>query len=165
MSQDDKKSKPEPDAEEVELTEEQREAAKKKFEKKCQAKKVVTPQTKFFRGKWAMKSNPNELETVRISVEGEVLQWQRGVMTIVPDPYLQAARDATVQQFTQNPGQGRKLVAIISRFNFEIDTAKPEASFQDFKDMYKTGTEKTKQAVGQFGLNIPVDQAIPQVQY
>ena len=163
MSQDDKKSKPEPDAEE--MTEQQKEVEKKRFEKQCQAKKVVTAKTRFIRGKWAQKSNPNDLETVRISIEGEVLQWQRGVTTIVPEPYLLAARDATVQQFTQEPSKGRKLVAIISRFTFEADASKPEATFEEFKQMYNTGTEKTKQAVGQYGLNIPVDQSVPQVQY
>jgi hypothetical protein len=125
--------------------------------------RVVHSGVKFWRGKWAQKANPMDIETIRISVNGEPLQWQRGVLTIVPDPYLQASRNCVIDKFTQEPGKGRKRSAQIPRFSFDIDTSKPDATYEEFLTMFRAGSQKTREAVATHGLNIPLEQVVPQV--
>jgi len=132
-------------------------------EPKNQPIAVCGEKTKYFRGRWAMKSNPTDIETVRIGVNGEVLQWQRGVPTIVPEPYLMAAKNSVITKFTQEPGKGRKISSRIERFPFEMDHDKSEATYAEFRKDFLAGSKKTREAVSQFGLNIPTENSIPQI--
>lgn len=122
---------------------------------------VITPKTKFYRGVWVNKSNENDVESIRIGVNGETLTFQRGVECIVPEPYLPEEIHARYPKFKQEPGKGRKTAAYIDRFAF---TKTGPATFAEFKKMFAEGNKKTREAVQQHGLNIPVEQAVPQLE-
>lgn len=124
---------------------------------------VVNKKTKFFRGKWAEKANPLEPNSVIMSVNGEPLTWQRGVTTIVPEPYMVVAGNAVYQKFSQEPNKGRKVISTISRFTWHPDPDRPTATFEEFRDMFSAGTKKTKDMVAQHGLKVPVEQSVPQL--
>ena len=122
---------------------------------------VLTPKTKFFRGVWANKTNENDQESVRIGVNGEILTFQRGVECIVPEPYLPKEIHARYPKFKQEPGKGRKTIGYVDRYSFEI---RGPATFAEFKKMFTEGNKKTREAVQQHGLQIPVEQAVPQLE-
>jgi len=122
---------------------------------------VVNSKTKFTRGVWAHKSNPADPDSVRLAVQGETLTFQRGVECIVPEPYLDVARHAVFQKFKQEPGKGRKVAAHITRFPF---MPIGPATFAEFKKMFTEGTLKTRKSVAQHGLNIPVEDEVPQLE-
>lgn len=120
---------------------------------------VVNNHTKFYRGKFSEKSNPNDADAVRLSVNGECITWQRGVDTIVPDCYLEVAEHAIFPKFKQEPGKGRKVAAHISRFPF---TKTGTATYQEFRTEFLEGSKKTRAAVMQYGMNIPTADSIVQ---
>ena len=124
---------------------------------------VIKRKDKFFRGVWANKSNPADPDKVVITINGEPIMWQRGVECIVPECYLLAAKDAKYNKYTQEPNKGRKVAARIDRFPFTV-TGNPEGEyiFDEFKRKFAEGTKKTKEAVGQYGLAIPVERAVQQ---
>jgi hypothetical protein len=120
---------------------------------------VITPDTKFFKGKFQSKSNPLETEQVIICVNGENFMFKRNILCIAPEPVLLAAKDAVYPKYTQSPGVGRKIVSIINRFVFNIEG---DATFDEFKAMYAAGTKLTREKVAQHGLNIPIAESVPQ---
>ena len=122
---------------------------------------VVHAKTKFWWGIWANKANENETESIRIGVNGETLTFQRGVETIVPEPYLPENIHARYAKFKQQPGQGRKVVSHIDRYPF---TKIKEATFAEFRKMFLEGSKKTREAIAQHGLNIPISDAVPQLE-
>jgi hypothetical protein len=121
---------------------------------------VVNSKTRFFKVIWAAKSNPNDPNAIRLAVNGETITFKRSVECIVPEPYLDNARHAVYPKFTQEPGKGRKVVAYIERFPF---TVLGPATFEEFSKSFREGTEKTRKAVEQYGIAIPVEDAVPQL--
>jgi hypothetical protein len=121
---------------------------------------VISKNTKFFRGRFAAKANVNDPDSVKLSVQGEILVFQRDVDTIIPEPYLVVAQNAKHPKFTVEPGQGRKVVGWISRYPFNKTG---EATYEEFKTLFDEGTRKTKDNIARFGLNIPVAEAVPQL--
>jgi hypothetical protein len=122
---------------------------------------VIKRVDKFIKGIWANKSDPNDNDKVTISINGEPITWQRGVEVIVPECYLLAAKNARYPKYTVKPGEGRKVAAIIDRFPF---TVTGESSYEEFKREFAAGTKKTREAVAQHGLNIPVAKSVPQIE-
>lgn len=121
---------------------------------------VIRKTTKFYRGMFANKSDPNDPDKVVLSINGEPITWQRGVEVIVPDCYLSCAEDARYAKYSVKPNEGRKVAAYISRFPF---TKTGEATYEEFKKMFKDGTAKTREAVSIHGLRIPIAQSVPQL--
>lgn len=103
----------------------------------------------------------NQLDTpdVVLSVQGFVVKCQRGVETIVPEFILRAADHATYAKYRIEPGQGRKVADIIRKFPYEVIG---EATYAEFKALYNAGTKRTREAVAQHGLKIPLEKAVPQ---
>lgn len=122
---------------------------------------VCHSKTKFWWGIWASKANENDTESVRIGVNGETLTFQRGVETIVPEPYLPENIHAKYAKFKQEPGKGRKITSYIDRFPF---TKLRPATFEEFRKMFMEGNKKTREAIAQHGLNIPISDAVPQLE-
>jgi hypothetical protein len=73
---------------------------------------------------------------------------------------LKAAIDAKYPKYSQQPNVGRKVISIINRFQFTPQGG--DATYEEFKTMYNEGTKLTREKVAQFGLNIPVAEAVPQ---
>jgi hypothetical protein len=121
---------------------------------------VVHSKTRFWRGVWANKSNENDPDAVRLGINNETLTFQRGVECIVPEPYLEVAAHARYPKFKHEPGKGRKVSAYIDRFPF---TRIREATFEEFKTMFAEGNRKTRAAVAQHGLQIPLEDSVPQL--
>jgi hypothetical protein len=124
---------------------------------------VIKRDTKFLRGMWANKADPNDTDAVRLSVNGEPITWQRGVPCIVPDCYLEVAQHATFNKYSVKPGEGRKVTARITRYPFIPDAVHPTATYEEFRKEFIEGTRLTKEAVAAFGLNIPVSRTVPQL--
>lgn len=114
---------------------------------------------KYKRVKFHHKSNPTDTPDVVLGVQGFVLKCQRGVETIVPDFILEAADHATFAKYRIEPGQGRKVAEIIRKFPYEV---LGEADYQQFKAAYNAGTRKTREAIAQHGLKVPVEQSVTQ---
>lgn len=120
--------------------------------------------TKFKRVMFADRSNETQTVDVVVAVNGETLKFQRGVEVIVPEQHLETLRLAVYNKYSHTPqGQGqpggRRVVGRISRYQW---TELGDATYAEYKKMFDAGTKKTKAAVAQFGLNIPVGEAVPQ---
>jgi hypothetical protein len=113
----------------------------------------------FKRVRFLPTSNHLDTPDVVLSVQGFVVKCQRGVETIVPDFILKAADNATYAKYKIEPGQGRKVADIIRKFPYEIIG---EATYAEFKALYNAGTKRTREAVAQYGLKIPLEKVIPQ---
>ncbi len=114
---------------------------------------------KYKRVRFEQKSNEIDPNDVVLAVQGFQVKCQRGVETIVPDFILEAADHATYKKFTVRPGEGRKVGATIRKFPYSV---LGDATYEQFLAEFRAGTKKTKQAVAQHGLKIPVEQAVPQ---
>lgn len=113
----------------------------------------------YSRVRFSHKSNDSDPVDVKLSVQGFVVTCQRGVETVVPDFILKAADHATYPKFTVRPGEGRKVAGIIRKFPYE---RLGKATAAEFLKAIREGSEKTRKLVEKHGLNIPVEQAIPQ---
>lgn len=131
-------------------------AAVQKTEK---AKSTDMFDCEYMRVVFQPKANPNDPNDVVLSVQGFAVKCQRGVETIVPDFILEAADHATYKKFSVEPGQGRKVAATIRKFPYQIVG---KATREEFQALYLAGTKKTRQAVAQYGLKIPTEQAVEQ---
>lgn len=125
-----------------------------------QNSQVIKKTDKFYRGVWANRQNENEPNKVVLEVNGEAIQWQRGVECIVPEAYLEVAKNATHDTFTVKPGEGRQKVGKVTRFPFSVISS---SNYEEFRKMFLEGTHIQRQAVAAHGLNIPVAKAVPQL--
>jgi hypothetical protein len=95
------------------------------------------------------KTNPNDQDDVHLAVNGEQLVLKREEIVFLPGRFLEAARNATVPQFRQLPNKPRKVVGKVNVYPFEI---KGEGTRQDFLNMLRVGTARTKEHVEKYGM-------------
>jgi len=99
---------------------------------------------RFFRVKFADKRSPNDSDDVVLSVNGEVRHIQRGKEVVLPERYLICADNASFPQFTQMPGEARKIVGHIKVFPYDRIG---EATEKDYREMLREGTLRTQEEV------------------
>lgn len=112
------------------------------------AKVAEKPKEKYFRMKFAAKSNPNDQDDVILSVNGESVVIERQKEVVLPERYKVCAENARSPQFRQMPNQTRKIVGEIVTFPFEVIGEGTEAEYMDMK---RTGTKATRDAVAKDG--------------
>jgi len=112
--------------------------------------------TKYKRVKFDLKSNPSDPNDVVLAVQGFQVKCQRGVETIVPDFILGSADHAIVTRYSVQPGEGRKVAARIPKFPY---TVLGDATEAEFKAEFAAGSKKTREAVAQYGLKIPIEKS------
>lgn len=104
---------------------------------------------KYFKVKFHSRSNPNDNENVELSVNGETRVIERDVPVVLPERFLECARNATHPQFRQEPGKQRKMVGKVTTFPFDV---LGESSESEYRKMLAEGTKKTKEYVEKHGL-------------
>ncbi len=132
---------------------------------KAETNSTPKPQTSIFTGakykrvKFDLKSNPSDPNDVVLAVQGFQIKCQRGVETIVPDFILDLANNAIITRYSVQPGQGRKVEARTPKFPA---TVLGDATEAEFKAAFAAGSKKTREAVAQYGLKIPIEKSQPQ---
>jgi hypothetical protein len=168
---DEEANKPDIAAPAPELTQQQRVAQKIALERASDAKVVVHPGCKFYWGKFAPRSSMTDPESVRLSVEGEPLSCQRGKRILLPEPFKVAADNTSMALYSRDPAKdgkpgGMMVEGYVTRYKFDVEgepITGPEA-YRIFREMFMTGSKKTKEAVQRFGIaNVPKDEAVPQM--
>lgn len=103
---------------------------------------TTTPQKqakqKYFRVKFAAKSNPQSADQVTLGVNGELVVVQREKEVVLPEKFLEAADNATVLQYKQLPGEPRKIVGKVQTFPY---VKIGEASEAEYLKMKSEGTK------------------------
>ncbi|OVE82741.1 hypothetical protein BVY04_00125, partial [bacterium M21] len=73
---------------------------------------------KFYLGYFLESSDPTAAAQVELGVNGEVLVCPRGVDTIIPDRFLEAAKNCTYKKFSNKIGESRKVSKIVTQYPF-----------------------------------------------
>ncbi len=106
--------------------------------------KPEKPPEKYYRVRFHLKAKPEDADDVILSVQGDVLQIQRNVETILPERFLDAARHAKYPHFRQMPNEPRKVVGEVHTHPFDLlGEAEPEEYFK----MRAEGTEQRKKDI------------------
>lgn len=113
-------------------------------------KKSQEPSVKYLKVVFNPTSDPNEPEDVVLSVNGEALQFKRGIEVIVPSPFLEAADHAVYNKVVQQEGQKRKKLIPVSRCTYSV---KGESTKDEFLKTKKEGTEKAQEALNKRSSN------------
>jgi hypothetical protein len=92
--------------------------------------------------KFHQRSSPNDEVRVKLTVNGECLLIQRGIKVPLPRRFMEAADHTTHEEYSQEPGEQRKIVTEVTTFPYELigDTTREE--FERFK---REGTRATKE--------------------
>lgn len=90
------------------------------------------------------KSSKDQPDDVELSVNGEVLVIKRNVPVPLPERFVECARNAHYPQYSQVPGEDRKIVGQIMHFPF--DTLK-EGTREEFNRYRTQGTSETRRAL------------------
>lgn len=96
---------------------------------------------KYSRVKFNAKSRPDDEDNVVLAVNGEVLVIEREKEVVLPERYVDCARNAHYPQFRQLPGQPRKIVGKVLVYPFEILGV---STREEFLAQKKAGTDKLK---------------------
>jgi hypothetical protein len=153
-------SQKEPIRAEDEMTDEQKKKEAKRLADKAENAGIIgNENTKFRRVIFNQRMNENEPIDVEVSCQGEVLKAQRGKMTIMPVPHLDILEHGSYNKYSHQPGKGRKVVGVVSPYTWQ-DMG--PATFEEFQLAYDAGTKKTREMVARFGLQIPVEESVPQ---
>jgi hypothetical protein len=112
--------------------------------------KIEKPKEKYYRMRFHAKSNPNDEDDVKLSVNGETVVIERQKDVVLPERYKVCAENARSPQFRQLPNQPRKLVGEIITFPFDMIG---EGTEDEYLDMKRSGTKATKEAVERDGSN------------
>ena len=120
---------------------------------------VITRNTGFRKVIFSERVGEGEPRDPSPGVNGVVLKFQRGKPCIVPECHLDVLRNAIHNRYAHTPGEGRKVKGRIKRFTWQ-DLG--PATYDEFKIAYDTGTQKTREAVAKHGLNMPIEEAVPQ---
>lgn len=104
--------------------------------------------------KFHAKSNPIDPEDVSVAVNGEVLQAPREIDTIMPNRFLLAIDAATIQKFSQMPGQPRKNTARIRKFPYDRLRESSEAEYNKWK---KRHTAANREHIRRYGPEVTPD--------
>ena len=94
---------------------------------------VVVPKEGYTKVRFHVKSRPDDDENVVLAVNGDVLVIQRNQQVIIPDRYLDCARNAKYPQFKQMPNQPRKIIGEILVYPFDILGTATEEEFNALK--------------------------------
>ena len=105
-------------------------------------------QEPYFQVRFHDKSHANDADDVILSVQGEILQIERGEIVTIPERYKVAAENAQIPQFKQVPNEPRKITGHVKSYPFDlIGPGKSE----DFLLARKEGTERSKKLVASSG--------------
>jgi len=96
----------------------------------------------YFRVRFHAKASPSDTRDVELSVNCEPLIMQRERPVVLPKRYLLLAKDARYPQYTQVPGQPRKIVGWIQTYPFDVLGAATEEEFIRERTM---GTQATRE--------------------
>lgn len=105
-------------------------------------------ETGYRKVKFHPRSSMHEPADVVLSLNGNVLLIQRGVMTILPTPYLEVARHTKYRTFRQDPSNMRKSVVEISQYPYE-DLG--PATRDEYLALLNKGTAETRKKMERSG--------------
>lgn len=94
------------------------------------------------------RQNTNEPEDVVLGVNGHSLVIKRGVRTILPDAYLEAADHSEIKSFRQVGRDMRKEVVMISQYPY---TVHGDATRDEYMASLRAGTLATKKKLERDG--------------
>jgi len=94
---------------------------------------ATVPKEGYTKVRFHVKSRPDDDENVVLAVQGDVLVIQRNQQVIIPDRYLDCARNAKYPQFKQMPNQPRKIVGEILVYPFDILGTATEEEYNALK--------------------------------
>lgn len=97
----------------------------------------LTEGEKVFLVRFHAKAHPNDPDDVVLSVNGDVLVIKREEEIPLLGRYVECARHATFPQFRQLPGQQRKVVAKVQKYQFDI---LGESTIEEFRKVRQVGT-------------------------
>lgn len=92
---------------------------------------------KVFLVRFHAKGHPNDPDDVVLAVNGDVLVIKREEEIPLLGRYVECARHATFPQFRQLPGQQRKVVAKVQKYQFDI---LGESTIEEFRKARQVGT-------------------------
>lgn len=93
---------------------------------------------------FAPQSSPNDPKNVELLWEGQCLLLQRMKAVILPGFFIEAADNALLDHYTQEPGQGRKKVGTIQRWPY---TTLRRATRQEYLAMKSEGDRIQREAI------------------
>ena len=103
------------------------------------AKREKTKKTeKFYEVIFSHKASANDTRDVQLTVNGETLVIKRQEKIVIPERYIEVAKHATYQTFTQEPGKDRKITGYVNVYPFTVIR---EATEQEYRDQLKAGNE------------------------
>lgn len=94
------------------------------------------------------RQNTNEPDDVVLGVNGHSLVIKRGVRTILPDAYLEAADHSEIKSFRQVGRDMRKEVVMISQYPY---TVHGDATRDEYMNSLRAGTLATKKKLERDG--------------
>ncbi len=99
---------------------------------------------KFFRVRFAAKSSRNDTDKVMISVNGDTLTIRRGDEVVIPERFVNAARDAVTEHFVTKPdGSDRKTRSSVITYPFTVVGPGTEAEYRQLRDVGTAEVRKT----------------------
>ena len=101
---------------------------------------------KCYRLRFHVKSGPNDDDNVILAVNGEVLILQRNKEVVLPERFVEVARNALEPQFRQLPNQERKFIGEVQTYPFDI---LGEATMAEFYEMKAKGAKAKEQTLQQ----------------
>lgn len=96
---------------------------------------------KYWKVIFTPRSNENDTEDVPLTVNGDVLQCQRGVETIIPNRFKEAADHTLIPLFTMRPNEPRKEIGSKLLYPYSLIG---EATEAEYRKMLREGNLKTK---------------------
>lgn len=100
-------------------------------------------QEKYYKVRFNERQNEFEDEDVTLSVNGEILQCQRGVETIIPGRFKECCEHAIKEVFTQMPNEPRKSVGHVMTFPFSLIG---ETTEEEYLALKAEGNKKAREA-------------------
>jgi len=90
------------------------------------------------------KRNEGDTEMVMAAVNGDWMNWQRGVETVLRSDYKEALENACTAKFTVLPGQDRKEVGSLQTYTFNILKKITKA---EYEKRVREGNAKLRQSI------------------
>lgn len=100
----------------------------------------------YKRVRFHVKSRPDDDDDVTLAVNGDVLKIQRSMEVVIPDRYVECAKNARYPQFKQMPNQPRKIVGEILVYPYDMLGDATEA---EYLQMREAGTKSDRAALAQ----------------
>lgn len=99
---------------------------------------------KYYYVKFHERGDESQPEDIALTLNGNTLVVRRGVSTILPEAYLEIAKNATIIGKKYNPITNVMSPRIVNKYPFFVER---EATEEEFLELKKSGTEKTKEAL------------------